>query len=416
MGNRTYTFSDFKTLFNSTSIADSNLTVLYNLDGVNWSLKHKVMSNSSIALHLRKLGNIAFRIRSADIGFSWGFETFTLGDVIAKKEILGLNIVVQNMDHNRLLESCAPDTYLPLANASGAPYSWKLVAVFSDSVVLNESLTSIWEKGIADLALAKIPKDLNLDWITGWCSGAHVQATVTCGEKVLKNFPPITLVSAQGVWFYPTSKNCSVLLAFAGKEKVCNASILELGKCKPEIYPVEVSVIGTSSYEPVEVTVDGVLLDLQHPKVCLWAGAHTLEVSYNLGGKWVTLMKRDFVLNAPLTFLIRLNLSRIEIFMHGCAEPPRVLVNGIRLNVEKRGEAYMSEPIPAIDTNVTLKICNVTLTLTMKVVNTTLTIELPTTTYLEFEHPSTFPLLILLALAIAQIAFVAYAWIMIRRL
>lgn len=424
VGNKTYATPDFKALFNSASIISPNLTVFYSFLGVNWSLKHEVVSNSSIILHMRRLGNIAFRIRSADTQFRWGFETLTLNDLVVRKAIPGLNIIAQNVDSSLSFENCEPSAYFPLANASGAPYSWRLVAVFLGSLVLNESLSSLWEEGIADLALAKIPKDLNLGWITGWCSEADVQATIICGEKVLRNSPSSTFVSVQSAWFYPTNKNCSVHLIFSGREKICNVSILELGKCRPEIYPVEVKVTGASSYEPVEVKadavdvrIDGKLLDLHRPRICLWGGVHTLELRYNLDGRWVVLMERNFTLEDPATLPIQINFSRIEVYVHGCAYAPQVLVNGVSVHVEKRGAAHVTTPIPVMDANVTVKVCNITFSLEdIKIKNTSLIIELPTVTNLEFEHPRVFPLLVLLALILIQIALTAYAWIATRRL
>jgi hypothetical protein len=423
VNNRTYTAPDFKALFNNTSMVSSNLTVFYSFCGVNWSLKHEIMNNSSITLHLRRLGNIAFRIRAVDTQYRWSFETLALSDVVAGKAIPELYILAQSANRSLSFENCEPNAYFPLMNASSAPYLWRLIAVFSNNVILNESLNFLWEKGITDLALAKIPKDLNLSWIAGWCPGAYVQATITCDDKVLRNSPPSTLMSAQSAWFYPMDKNCSVRLTFAGREKVCSAGIMELKRCMPEIYLVKVNITGVSGYEPIEVKanavdvrIDDVLLDLQRPEICLWNGTHSLELRYNFSGTWITLVNRSFIVAAPAKLPVQLNFSRIKVLVHGCKLAPQVLINGINVHVERQNATYTTASIPVINANVTIKVCDVTFSSNVKTENAIFTIIVPAITNLEFEQPNTFPLLMLFALATIQVALIVYAWIVTRRL
>jgi hypothetical protein len=426
MGNVTYTASKFKELLgNASAKIPNNFTVFYSFNGLNWSVKYERPSNTTIVLHLRRIGNVFFRFTALDTSYARRSETLSLLDVASGMGIPGLYVFAQSANLTKPVlrpDSCKPDTYLPVANGSGAPYLWRILVVYGNDIVLNESLNRIWEAGAlapVDLALVKIPGELNLSWIAGECPGARVQATVTCGEQVLANEPPSTVVKAGGEWFYPTGKNCTVRVAFASVEKVCNASVLELEKCKPEIYPVEVRVTGLEGGAGlVEIEIDGSPLDLRNPSACVWRGDHALRLRYNFSGTWVTLAERSFRVEARALVPVQVNFSRIELSVRGCAQAPQLLVNGVGVPVAKleraTGPVYVTDPLPVMEANVTLKACNATLAFRARTENLTLAVSLPEVN-LEFEKPSPTPLVALLALALAQTVLVAYALVAVRR-
>ena len=424
-GNASYTASEFKELLGKALVDSSNFTVVYKLNGVNWSVKHEVLNNSTIVLHLRKLGNVLFEFTALDTSYERRSDVLSLLSIASGGGIPGLNVFVQNANRTDFVLSpdrCKPDTYLPVADAGGALYSWRILAAYGYDIVLNESLTRIWDadaRTSVSLALVKIPRELNLSWIAGECPGASVQATVTCGERVLTNDPPSTLVKAESEWFYPTTRNCTVRIAFAGAEKVCNASVLELERCKPEIHPVEVRVAGVEDGAGlVEIVIDGAPLDLRNPTACLWRGEHVLELRYDFGGTWVTLVEKRFKVEAYTLIPVRVNFSQIELSVRGCAHTPQVQVNGVGVPVERleraTGLVYATNPIPVIDANITVKACGAVFTFRARTENLTLAISLPEIS-LEFESPSPLPLIALLALTLAQMVLIAYALATVRR-
>ena len=425
VGNANYTASEFMELLgNAAAKIPNNFTVFYSFNGLNWSVKYERPSNTSIVLNLRRIGNVFFRFTALDTSYARRSETLSLLDVVSGKGVPELHVSVQSANLTSFVlppDSCKPDTYIPAANGSGAPYLWRLLVAYGSDIVLNESLNRIWGESAltpVDLALVKIPMELNLSWIAGECSGAGVKAAITCGEQVLTNEPPSTIVRAGSEWFYPAGKNCSVLLAFAGVEKVCNASVLNLEKCKPGIYPVEVRVIGLEDRAGlVEVAIDGSLLDLRNPTACLWKGDHTLKLRYNFSGTWIALTEKSFRVEASALIPVRINFSRIELSVRGCTRAPQLQVNGVDVPMTKleraTGPVYATD-LPVMDANVTLKVCNATLAFRARTENLTLTIALPEVS-LEFEKPNPFPLIALLALALVQTVLVAYALVAVRR-
>jgi hypothetical protein len=426
VGNATYTASKFKELLgNASAKIPNNFTVFYSFSGLNWSVKYERPSNTTLILHLRRIGNVFFRFIALDTSYARRSETLSLLDVTSGMGVPGLYVFAQSANLTKPVlrpDSCKPDTYLPVANGSGAPYLWRIIAVYGNDIVLNESLKRIWEAGAlapVDLNLVKIPRELNLSWIAGECPGARVLVNVACGEQMLTNEPPSTVVKAGGEWFYPTGKNCSVRVAFAGVEKVCNTSILELERCKPEIYPVEVRVTGFEGGAGlVEVSIDGSPLDLQNPTTCVWRGDHVLRLRYNFSGKWMTLAEKAFRVEARSLVPVRVNFSRIELSVHGCTQAPQLLVEGIEVPITKleraTGPVYVSAPLPVMEAKMTLKACNATLAFRARIENLTLAISLPEVN-LEFEKLNPTPLVALLVLALAQTALVVYALAAVRR-
>jgi len=424
VGDANYTASEFMELLgNATAKIPNNFTVFYSFNGLNWSVKYERPNDTTIILNLRMIGNVSFKFTALDTSYARRSETLSLLDVVSGVPELHVSVQSANLTSFVLPpDSCKPDTYLPAANGSGAPYLWRLLITYGSDIVLNESLNRIWGESAltpVDLALVKIPRELNLSWIAGECPGAGVRVTITCGEQVLTNEPPSTIVRARSEWFYPAGKICRVRVAFAGVERMCNASVLDLEKCKPEIYPVEVRVIGLEDRAGlVEVAIDGSLLDLQNPTACLWKGDHTLKLRYNFSGTWIALTEKSFRVEASASIPVRINFSRIELSVRGCTRIPQLQVNGVDVPMTKleraTGPVYATDPLPVMDANVTLKVCNATLAFRARTENLTLTIALPEAR-LEFEKPNPFPLIALLALALVQTVLVAYALVAVRR-
>ena len=159
-------------------------------------------------------------------------------------------------------------------------------------------------------------------------------------------------------------------------------------------------------------------MDLRNPTACVWRGNHALRLRYNFSGTWVTLAERSFRVEARALVPVRVNFSRIELSVRGCAQAPQLLVNGVGVPVAKleraTGPVYVTDPLPVMEANVTLKACNATLAFRARTENLTLAISLPEVS-LEFEKPSLTPLVALLALALAQTVLVAYALAAVRR-
>lgn len=422
INNHTYTFSELRTYFEKTFINTSKATIYYNFFGLNYSIKYIFEDNSSIILYIRPLKELNLSVYFLDNNNKWSVMTLTLKDVVSSRKIPGLVTFIQNTNTSIFLNESTSEIYFPLANVNNETYNWRFIAKFYNITLLNESLTDLWEKSEIYLPLAKIPENLNLTWINTTCPGTQIYASLKCGNEILKNYTSSSIINEHES-FYPIFLNCDVHFYYQDKEETCKSKLMELYKCVPEIFPVEIAFGILQEGKPnalnvtrVKIEIDNMEINLQHPTLCLWKGTHNLLLQYNFSGKSVTIINKNFTVNSSMKIPLLLNFSRIRVLVKGCSFEPQVLVNSIKMSVEKENESYVTEALPVMDANLTIIACNITISSNLKINNPTFLIVVPPITNLKFEHVDLLPLLLFLILYLFQISLGAYAFLKLRRL